>query len=242
MEPSDEPTYWIMPFELVDPRHANPDSARYRALFTYIVLFGGPVVFSDSAAVGNRFFRLALRGDVEKSGDGFTCELVDRGYLRFAIREQGGLAKSLADTADDIAARAGHQWVGYEPLGDMPEFRYVEEHGHLLHYSLDGAAARFQREILRVFSSAPFGKDLATFSFFGRVRYVWDRVHELREHERASIRRAAEDDNLRKQIEAAEAEKEGLVEELVRAESPTIDAAVIVDKPGIRDFSVVVRP
>jgi hypothetical protein len=156
MDPRDEQTYWIMPMDLFDLRHADP--GRYRALFTYIILFGGSIVLSDSAVVGDRHFRLALRGDVEGSGDGFTRELIDRGYLRFAIREQGGVAKSLADTADDIVKRAGEYWVGYEPPGEMPEFRYVEQHGHLVSYNLDSAAQRFQREALRVFSSGSFGK------------------------------------------------------------------------------------
>jgi hypothetical protein len=84
--------------------------------------------------------------------------------------------------------------------------------------------------------------DQATLGFFGRIRYVWDRLHEFREQERASIQSAAQRESVRRQFEAAEAEKDGVVEELVREQSLTVDASVIVDKPGVRDFSVVVRP
>lgn len=453
MHSADEQTYWIMPLKVVDPRYGDAD--QYRALFTYIILFAGSIVFSDSAVVGNRLFRLALRADVEGSGDGFTRELVDHGYLRFAIREREGVALTLADTANDILTRAGEHWVGYEPVSDMPEFRYVQDHGHLLRYSLDGAAERFRHEVLRVFSSSPFEKgglpktyqrvfvslieemlakgdplgladfsegsalwervmkrtgkpylferygdfvyavargphatflpeqlgvnptyspsdklaidrwrgrdqdeaadvamhtirtqalgladfasglcrltgldvhalrtsderraydrvlrefalrkarsaevlralvayrrrvedrimsrlqarpvqniefkgqvsayrsfgteivrwvvvdgvamlaDVATGSLYSRVRYVWDRVHELQNEERATIRTAVERENLRREFEAVEAEKDEIVEDLVRTASPTVEASVIVDKPGVRDFSAVVRP
>jgi hypothetical protein len=451
IDPRDEQTYWILPMDLFDPRQSDP--VRYRALFTYIVLFAGSVVFSDSAVVGDRRFRLALRADVDGSGDGFTRELVDRGYLRFAIRERGGVAVSLADTASGIAERSGEYWVGYEPLGET-EFHYVEQHGNLISYNLDGAAQRFQHEALRIFSRSfetgglpetyrrafvsvmqemiadqrPFGlaefcegsslwkrvmkrtgkphlferygdyvysvargphatflperlginptyspteklaidrwrgrdqdepnlveqrtvrtralrladfvdglrhltgadvdalrtsderlaydgllrdfalgkagsdevlgglltyrrrvedrimirirsrpaeetefqgsvnafravgtelvrwvfvdglamlADQATLGAFGRVRYVWDRLHEFREQERLTMRNAAEQEDLRKQFEAAEAEKDGVVEGLLRAENPAVEAALIVDKPGVRDFSVIVRP
>lgn len=149
----DEQTYWLIPRDLVDPARSNAEL--HRALLTYVVLFSGPALIADSATVRNRFLRRALRADVEGSGDGFMRDLIDRGYLRFAIREKDGVPISLGDTAQDLFKNAGPSRAGNDPFGET-EFGYIEANASIVRYDVNDSTKRYQAETLRIFRDTVF--------------------------------------------------------------------------------------
>jgi hypothetical protein len=154
MTADDRQTYWVIPRDILD--QTKSDAERHRALLTYVVLFGGPALISDSATVRNSFLRRAIRSDVGASGDGFIRELIDRRFLRFAIRTVDDVDVSLAATAVKLNSRFGTARVGYEPLDETAEFDYIEKNAHLVRYDSGDAEDWYQRQTLRIFRDMPF--------------------------------------------------------------------------------------
>ncbi len=153
---SGAPTYWVVPREVMDP--ALSDEATHRALLTYVILFSGPALISDSNAIRDRFLKHGLRADVKGSGDGFMRTLTDRGYLRFAIRARNGLLVPLAKTEEQLGERATEAQIGFELPGEKPEYRYIEDHAAIVAFEEEHAKTRYQHETLRLFQTSPFSR------------------------------------------------------------------------------------
>jgi hypothetical protein len=152
--PSDKRTYWLIQRGVIDSDPA--ETAVHRAVLAHVLLFSGPVLISDSAFIRSRFLRLSLREAIKGRGDGFVRQLIDDNLLHVAIRTRGGVYQPLATSADKFIKDGKHRIAGYQPPGDHPEFRYLEDHTSPLAYSLDDATARYQTTTLRVFNDNIF--------------------------------------------------------------------------------------
>ena len=150
MKHPDLPTFWMTPRRVLDPQQC--DYEQQRALITHAVLYGGPLLVSDSDFINNMVMR-----DGVAQGDPFFLSMIERKLLQFAIREEGGNPMPLGNTAEKIFKNNGHsKQMGAERFCESPEFRHIEQHAETSRFSCAGAAARYHKETLRILEQAPF--------------------------------------------------------------------------------------
>ncbi len=124
----------------------------YRAVVTYNILFGGPLVISDSIFVTDLNFRDAIF-----QNDPFTCGLIESKYIRLAIRTKNGSAIPLREVSASIRERGGHaHYISSIRDESASEFDYLERHAAIVPYTLESASGHYRDQMLRVLESIEF--------------------------------------------------------------------------------------
>lgn len=164
-----QPTFWITPREALDPDICSFEYQR--AIVAHAILYGGPLLISDSDFINNLHLR-----DAVVRGDTFIIPLIERGYIQFAIREQNANPIPLGITAERILSQSGStRQIPNERFKESPEFTYVENRARRLQFPLDGAADRYHTETLRILTESRFGEHELPAAYREQIMSV---IHE----------------------------------------------------------------
>ena len=181
-------TFWMIPRGVLNaPASAHVEQ---RALITCNVLFGGPLIISDSDLINNLYIR-------ENLHTRFVRDLLERGFLSIARRNFAGQPIPLRKVAETIKRKSGGLLKNVEdrPFDDLDS---IEAISCCIDYDLAEAQPRYESEVLRVLRLLNAREDLlpaalsktiidvleenslpqaVTWSTFDPTSTLWNTIH-----------------------------------------------------------------
>ncbi len=149
--PAEATTYWAVPDLVVDWKQSSHDL--HRAVLAKVILFNGSVILSDSAVISNFFLRSGVSREFGRSDDRFYSDLIERDLLRLAIRTENGAVTPLRRVEESLVKSQGLP-SDFPRVTDGRELDFLQDRAGVLQFTLEGAAARYQREIFKLFGTA----------------------------------------------------------------------------------------